>query len=86
VLPDGTVVRHLSGKREVEAFDGCAPGQIIVASVRMPSRDLPCDVFDPDRLRDLGALAVHADKDGLRLVSVRDLRGTRLWTSWGGGS
>lgn len=83
VLPGGMTLRHLSGKRAVENFDGCAPGQIVIASVRMVSKDMPCDIYDPERLRNLGALAVHSDNKGIRVTSVRDITGTRLWTNWG---
>ncbi|MEM9576137.1 MAG: ComEC/Rec2 family competence protein [Pseudomonadota bacterium] len=84
VLPGGKKLVHLSGKRAVEGFEGCAPDQIIVASVRMETKGLPCDVYDPVRLRNMGAVAVHADKRGLTLTSVRDVTGTRLWTQWRG--
>jgi competence protein ComEC len=84
VLPNGAVLTHLSGKRAVEGFEGCAPGQIVVASVKLAASNLPCEVFDPERLRSMGAVALYAEKSGLRLTSVRDLTGERLWTNWKG--
>lgn len=82
VLPQGAVLRHLSGKRAVEGFDGCETGHIIVASVQMGVTDGDCEIYDPDRLRNTGAIAIHPMRDGLKLVSVRDVTGTRLWTTW----
>ncbi|MFK7745434.1 MAG: ComEC/Rec2 family competence protein [Roseobacter sp.] len=81
-LAGGTLLQHLSGKRAVAAFDGCATGQIIVASVEMSTASQDCDIYDPVRLRSTGAIAVHQTANGLRLISVRDVTGTRLWTMW----
>jgi competence protein ComEC len=41
-----------------------------------------CDVYDPARLRDTGAIAIHARGAGLRMVTVRDKSGDRLWSLW----
>lgn len=82
VLPDGSKLLHLSGKRAVAAFDGCVSGQIVVASVPMKAEGLPCDVYDPIRLRDMGAIALHVDDKGVTFTSVRDETGSRLWTTW----
>ncbi|WP_298838521.1 ComEC/Rec2 family competence protein [uncultured Roseobacter sp.] len=82
VLPGGVSVIHLSGKKAVAGFSGCAPDEIIVASYDLPSEHRACDVFDPSRLRTTGAVALVPDGDGIRLVSVRDTTGHRLWTQW----
>ena len=82
LLPGGGQLLHLSGKRAVAGFTGCAADQIVVASVQLSGANLPCAVYDPDRLRTMGAVALYPDKDGLRLTSVRDVTGTRLWSNW----
>ncbi len=73
---------HLSGKRAVSGFAGCVPGQIVVASVDLDEPQPACDVYDPKRLRQTGAIALYQKGDELRLQSVRDITGTRLWTQW----
>ncbi len=82
LLPDGGKLMHLSGKRAAAAFEGCGKQDILVSSVELSPSSFDCDVFDPIRLRSVGAVAIHHDKAGLRLVSVRDVTGTRLWTRW----
>ena len=82
-LPDGQTLRHLSGKRAAAAFERCASEEIVVSSVALPQVLPDCEVFDPRRLRTMGAVAIHPYKGGgLRYVSVRDVTGTRLWTRW----
>ncbi|MDJ0821439.1 MAG: ComEC/Rec2 family competence protein [Paracoccaceae bacterium] len=75
---DGTDVVHVQGKRAAEAFDGCTPGQIVVASTELPGR-VECDVFDPDRLRQTGAIAIWLSPEGHRVVTDADRSGRRLW-------
>jgi competence protein ComEC len=82
ILPDGAQLVHLASKGAVQSFSGCRAGQIVVASVDLPARDAVCTVFDPARLRDTGAVAIHATQQGLKFVSVRDRTGARLWTAW----
>jgi competence protein ComEC len=85
VLPGGKRLMHVSGKRAVEAFEGCAREDIVVVSVVMePVSPLqyPCDIYDPKRLRNTGAIAIYDSQDGLKMTSVRDVTGSRLWTSW----
>lgn len=81
-LPGGGQLRHLSGKRAVEGFDGCVAGQIVVASVALERASADCDIYDPKRLRSTGAIAIHQNGNGVRLVTVREITGTRLWTNW----
>jgi len=79
---DSTVI-HLSGKRAAEDFRGCVEGQLIVSSVVLPHRDLPCIVHDPETLRDTGAVAYRSASDGtLTPTTVRSRAGDRLWTHW----
>jgi competence protein ComEC len=75
-------LRHLSGKRAVEGFEGCAPDQIVIASAEMRGRGFDCEVYDPERLRNTGAIAIYLRGDALKLRSVRDVTGSRLWTQW----
>ncbi|WP_436399537.1 ComEC/Rec2 family competence protein [Roseobacter sp. S98] len=82
LLPGGISVIHLSGKKAAEAFSGCDADQIVVANHDLPLTDVDCDVFDPSRLRNTGAVALVPNGDGFRLVSVRDTTGSRLWTQW----
>ncbi|MBW4707998.1 ComEC/Rec2 family competence protein [Roseobacter sp. YSTF-M11] len=81
-LPGGLRVTHLAGKKAVAGFDGCDTGQIIVANQDLPVRSSTCVLLDPKRLRDMGAVAIRTGKDGIRLVSVRDVTGDRLWSPW----
>lgn len=76
-------VTHLSGKRALAAFAGCSRGQIVVVSVSAPdlSED-ECTVFDPDRLRHTGAIALSKAAEGWHMTTARDLAGERLWTAW----
>ncbi|WP_305968173.1 MULTISPECIES: ComEC/Rec2 family competence protein [unclassified Mameliella] len=70
-------ILHLQGKRAARGVSGCHSGQIVVSSVAL---SLPgdCEVFDPPRLKDSGSVAVWL-KDGVHLVTDRDLSGHRLW-------
>ena len=81
-LPGGKSLVHLSGKRALEQFDGCAPDQIIVASAKMVDRAFTCDIYDPVRLRSTGAIALSERQGKLHVISVRDVTGTRIWTRW----
>ena len=81
-LPGGTKLWHLSGKRAVAGFSGCKQGQIVVSSVTLDPKRMRCDIYDPDRLRSTGAIAIHQRENGVVLKSVRDVTGTRLWTTW----
>ncbi|MEP1614328.1 MAG: ComEC/Rec2 family competence protein [Roseobacter sp.] len=81
-LPDGSKIRHIFGKRALNAFDSCAADQVIIASGQVKGTGLECDIYDPVRLRDLGAVAFYESGGELRTVTVRDITGTRLWSSW----
>jgi hypothetical protein len=76
-------IMHLSGKRAVAAFQGCAKGQIIVSSVTEPDLgDHECKVFDPSSLKETGAIAMDKSGDGWKITTARDVAGMRLWTHW----
>lgn len=65
---------HVIGKRAAAGFDECKAGQVIIASVPLILYG-PCQVFDPDRLRATGSLAI-SDKG---MISARDRSGQRIW-------
>ena len=79
----GGDVLHLSGKRAVAAFEGCVKGQIVVSSVPLSQRGLPCMVHDPESLLHTGALAYRKGPEGWRISkTARAASGERLWTHW----
>ncbi|WP_299965403.1 ComEC/Rec2 family competence protein [uncultured Roseobacter sp.] len=82
VLPGGVELTHLAGKKAVTGFQGCDAGQIVVANQPLPKGASGCLLFDPNRLRDTGAISL-VDRGGeVALISTRDLTGDRLWTPW----
>ncbi|WP_246098651.1 ComEC/Rec2 family competence protein [Paracoccus laeviglucosivorans] len=88
-LPTAEVaIHHLMGKRGAErAGMLCQQGAILIAN--LPLSDLlgpkpPCRVFDSQRLRRTGALALFADDElSYRVVTVRDRAGERAWSGGG---
>jgi competence protein ComEC len=81
LLASGQSVLHLSGKKAAESFQGCAPGQIVVANQKLPDI-ADCTILDPQAMRRTGAIAIFPASGGLRLISVRDVTGERLWSRW----
>lgn len=78
-----TEIIHLSGKRALAAFDRCAQGQIVVVSIKVdPPLAGGCDVFDPVRLRDTGAMTLSLENGIIQTHTARQATGTRLWTNW----
>ena len=76
-------VIHLSGKRAAAAFGGCVKGQLVISSVLLEARDLPCIVHDPDTLRHTGAVSYTLGPDGPVIKhTARSFGGERLWTRW----
>ena len=74
---------HLSGKRAIGSFSGCAPGQIVVANAELRvTPDASCLVLAPKRLRQTGAIAVLGQGDKARIVTARDWAGDRMWSGW----
>jgi len=69
-----TKVVHVIGKRAASSVTSCAPDQIVIASVAF-APDGGCDVYDVDRLRKTGSLAVNSGQ----IVYARDLAGDRMW-------
>lgn len=80
---EGPVV-HLSGKRAVAGFTGCTAGQVVVASVPLsPQSTGACMTFDPESLRQTGAVALSKDRSGAwHITTARQTAGERPWSGW----
>ena len=79
----GAPVVHLAGKRAVASFGKCEAAQLIVTSVRDTNLERKgCTVFDPDTLKQTGALALSQNGDKWEITTARALAGDRLWTQW----
>ncbi|WP_010142247.1 ComEC/Rec2 family competence protein, partial [Oceanicola sp. S124] len=78
--PGVTGLRHVTGKRAAGAAGPCTASEILVLSVsaELASGAKGCDIWDPARLRDSGAVAILPDG---RLVTARRLSGERLWNT-----
>ncbi|MFK7868298.1 MAG: ComEC/Rec2 family competence protein [Roseobacter sp.] len=81
-LANGMRLTHLKGKAAASAFEGCAPDEIVVTNQKLPAAGVECLLFDPDRLKQSGSVALHLRGGKLQIVSVRDTIGERLWTHW----
>ena len=76
-------VIHISGKRALARFEGCATGQLVVSSTPVArAARMSCTVFDPKSLKTTGAIALRKEKGGWHMTTARDLAGDRLWTNW----
>ncbi len=76
-------VIHLSGKRAVAAFTGCAPDQIVVASAPFDGLAKPdCLLLDPEKLKQTGAMALTRSGNRWHITTARQRTGDRLWTRW----
>ncbi len=73
-------VLHVAGKTAAAALEGCGGADVLVLSVPA-ERAFSCEVYDPVRLRDTGALALYPLEDGLRIVTARERSGSRLWNT-----
>jgi competence protein ComEC len=75
-------LRHVTGKKAAQNLDSCTEKEWIVLNAPGPKADLPCQVFDPARLRETGSLALYlGDKDEIRVVTARQVSGQRLWNT-----
>ncbi|MDW4548933.1 ComEC/Rec2 family competence protein [Defluviimonas sp. D31] len=72
---------YFTGKGAAERAAGaCGGGALVILSEDWT--DAPatgCRIYDAARLRETGALAIHAGPGGLRILSVREASGDRLW-------
>ncbi|MEH6673187.1 MAG: ComEC/Rec2 family competence protein [Sulfitobacter sp.] len=79
----GAEVIHLSGKRARTAFGDCQASQIVVLSVMAdPPLRGGCKIFDPERLRATGSVALKINKGQVTMQTARQKAGARLWTAW----
>jgi len=81
--PREIALRQLGGKRAAAALTDCAPRDWVVLNAAPPGgrvESLPCTVLTPARLRRTGAVALYKTEGGVRMVTVRDVSGTRLWS------
>ena len=76
----GIAVKAVRGKRAAAALNGCDGADWLVFNTQ-PPEGLDCTVVGPESLRDTGALALFATKQGLRVVSARQITGARLWNT-----
>lgn len=77
-------IRVVAGKVAAAEPVTCDGAKVVVLSATpdvAPAQSPDCHVITPDTLRDTGSLALHAEGPGLRLVTARDLNGTRIWNS-----
>ncbi|WP_299280561.1 ComEC/Rec2 family competence protein [uncultured Tateyamaria sp.] len=81
--PDDVPVIHLSGKRALASFDGCAPGQIVVVNGTLENTENgACLLLDAKLLRKTGSVAVLGQGADAKLVTARDVTGDRMWSGW----
>lgn len=79
---DGTLV-HLTGKKALESFAGCDPGQVIVVNGEIPhAAGAECLILDAAVLRNTGAVAIAGQGDNARLITARQRGGDRIWSGW----
>ena len=75
-------VRHIIGKRDAAAYEGCTDGALVIASADLPIRPIAtnCAVLDARALRGMGSLAIMRNSDGAwHIEQARDRSGARLW-------
>ncbi len=75
---DGIRIRHLTGKGAEAALGTDCAADIVVSN--QPLAAPPCPVFDPPRLRKTGAVAVWTRTHPIRILTVEESSGDRLWT------
>jgi len=76
----GMRILNLRGATSLAELDGCGGADILITNQDL--RPLAgCEVFDITRLRQTGALAGYVEDEKLRLVSVRDYTGDRIWNT-----
>ncbi|WP_106744442.1 ComEC/Rec2 family competence protein [Yoonia maritima] len=79
-IGDWTVFQ-VSGKTALAALDGCDGADVIISNQK-DDADRPCAVFDIDRLRRTGALALDTNEHGdLVVTTAQDVAGDRPWNA-----
>lgn len=76
----GVPVYHFTGKGSAgKARSACTPGTVVVLTEKWEGGEAACLLYDLDRLRQTGALAVRIGPEGLRFETSREVAGIRLW-------
>lgn len=75
-------VLQVSGKTALAELRGCDGADILLSNQR-DDVQRPCEVFDADRLRQTGALAIGLLDQGLRVTAAQSVTGNRPWTPKG---
>lgn len=72
-------LRHVTGKTAMRALE-CKAGEWVITNVPWDA-SAECEVYDPERLRQTGAMAIYSSKDSAlpRVVTARQVSGERLW-------
>ena len=72
-------IRHVTGKVATRALS-CDKDEVIVTNTRAP-QGLPCTVYDTERLKSGGAVALYRDETTRALTqkTARQITGERLW-------
>lgn len=82
--PASPIALHaLRGKRAAEALTNCGPSEWVVLDADVPesrAAQLPCMLLTPRTLRNTGSVALYTTDGGVRMVTAREITGTRLWT------
>lgn len=76
----GTRILAVRGSTALAAIQGCGGADLLVTNQEYQAL-AGCDVFDIRRLRETGAVAAWLEDGKLRLVTVRDHTGERLWNT-----
>jgi len=74
---------HLTGKRAIAAFSGCATGDVVVMNGAPEGASISdCLILDPSALRATGAVSIVRAQGQMRVVTARDVAGDRMWSGW----
>ena len=80
-LGDWRIVQ-VSGKTALAGLSGCGGADILVSN-QVVEGSRPCVVIDVSLLRSEGAIAINVQDDALRIITARDVVGTRPWNEAG---
>lgn len=75
-------VVHFQGKKGAATFQSCLPDEIVITDQSITEK-LPCALFDQKRLGRSGATAIWFSESEMKIRTVSETRGQRLWTPSG---
>lgn len=79
---DGARITHVTGKKASAQPPDCAGG-ILISNAELGSVPSDCRVFDPDALKETGAVALYGTGPGtFQMKTARQVAGERLWSQW----